>query len=91
MNLRKYLIPTLSLFFVVLSCRDDEETFDIVPDRDRQEVYDENEEEILTYFETHFFNEEDFDFADATNPANNDLQLYQILFLQIMEHKIKHL
>ena len=72
MNLRKYLIPTLSLFFVVLSCRDDEETFDIVPDRDRQEVYDENEEEILTYFETHFFNEEDFDFADATNPANND-------------------
>ena len=72
MNLRKFLIPTLSLFFVAFSCKDDDETFIAVPDRDRQEVYDENDEEIQTYFETHFFNYEEFDFTDATNPANDD-------------------
>ncbi|WP_299251912.1 hypothetical protein [uncultured Lacinutrix sp.] len=75
MNLRKFLIPTLSLFFVVFSCTDEED--DIVPiaTRERQEVYDENEEDILTYFETHFFNYEDFDFADANNPANNEFTI----------------
>ncbi|MEJ6791355.1 MAG: hypothetical protein QNK89_01070 [Lacinutrix sp.] len=72
MNLRKFLIPILSLFFVAFSCREDDESFETFTDRDRQEVYDENEEEILTYLESHFFNYEDFDFADATNPINNN-------------------
>ncbi|WP_052158169.1 FKBP-type peptidyl-prolyl cis-trans isomerase [Lacinutrix jangbogonensis] len=75
MNLRKFLIPTLSLFFIAFSCKDDEPEFEIIPDRDRQEVYDENDIEIQTYLETHFFNYEDFDFSDATNPANNDFNL----------------
>lgn len=75
MNLRKFLIPILSLFFVVSSCRDDEEEFVPVPDRDRQEVADENDAEMLAYFETHFFNYEDFDFTNATNPANDDFSI----------------
>ena len=75
MNLRKFLIPILSLFFVVSSCRDDEEEFVPVPDRDRQEVADENDAEMLAYFETHFFNYEDFDFTNATNPVNDDFTI----------------
>jgi hypothetical protein len=75
MNLRKFLIPTLSLFFVAFSCKDDEPEFEAVPERDRQEVSDENEEEILTYFETHFFNYEDYDFSNDDNPSNNEFTL----------------
>lgn len=76
MKLRKFLIPTLSLFFIVFSCKDDDlESFEAVPARDRQEVYDENEEEILTYFETHFFNYEDFDFSNASNTANDEFTI----------------
>lgn len=72
MNLRKFLIPILSLFFVISSCKDDEPGFEAIPLRDFQEVNDENEIEIQTYLETHFFNYEDFDFTDATNPSNDD-------------------
>ena len=75
MNLRKFLIPIISLFFVAFSCKDDDPEFEAVPDRDRQEVYDENDIEIQTYFETHFFNYEAFDFTDATNPANDDFSV----------------
>lgn len=73
MNLRKFLIPTLSLLLIAFSCKDDDaDDFVAIPDRDRQEVYDENEIEIQTYFETHFFNYDDFDFVNDTNPANNE-------------------
>lgn len=75
MNLRKFLIPTLSLFFVAFSCKVDETVYQSTPPRDRQEVYDENEVEIQTYLETHFFNYEDFDFTDDTNPANDEFTL----------------
>jgi hypothetical protein len=62
MNLRKLILPILSLYVVVLSCnKDDEDIFQPIPDRDRQEVYDENLIEIETYLETHFYNYEEFD------------------------------
>ena len=73
MNLRKFLIPILSLFFIAFSCKDDDDGDILVAElRDSQEVSDENDEEILTYLDTHFFNYEDFDFADASNPANDE-------------------
>ncbi|WP_055435311.1 FKBP-type peptidyl-prolyl cis-trans isomerase [Lacinutrix algicola] len=76
MNLRKFLIPTLSILFVGFSCgSDDDAGFETIAIRDRQEVYDENEEEIIAYFETHFFNYEDFDFTDAANPSNNEFSV----------------
>lgn len=76
MNLRKFLIPTLLLFFITFSCRkDDELEFESIPERERQEVSDENEIEIQTYLETHFFNSGDFDFTNASNPANDDFTL----------------
>lgn len=76
MNLRKFLFPTLSLFFIVFSCKDDDaEEFPTIPLRDRQEVYDENIAEIVSYLETHFFNEEDFDFDNATNPDNDQFTI----------------
>ncbi|APY00590.1 FKBP-type peptidyl-prolyl cis-trans isomerase [Lacinutrix venerupis] len=73
MKLRKFLFPILSLLLVTFSCNDDDtEEFVIVELRDSQEVYEENLIEIQTYLETHYFNYEDFDFTDNTNPANND-------------------
>ncbi|WP_290696830.1 hypothetical protein [Lacinutrix sp.] len=73
MNLRKFLIPILTLLLITFSCKDDDlEDFIAVPDRDRDEVNDENDAEIRSYLDTHFFNYEDFDFSDATNPANNE-------------------
>ncbi|WP_452224333.1 FKBP-type peptidyl-prolyl cis-trans isomerase [Lacinutrix chionoecetis] len=73
MNLRKFLIPTLYLLLFAFSCNnDDDASFTPIPDRDRQEVYDENIIEIETYLETHFFNYEDFDFTNANNPANDE-------------------
>jgi len=71
MNLRKLILPILSISFVVLSCKDDEEPFEPVPVRDRQEVYDENLIEIEEYLATHFFNYEDYDFANPYSAAND--------------------
>lgn len=76
MNLRKLFIPVLSIVLVCFSCGPDDETeFQSVPVRDKQEVYDENEIDIQSYFETHFINYDDFDFADSTNPANDEYTL----------------
>ncbi|WP_052503402.1 FKBP-type peptidyl-prolyl cis-trans isomerase [Lacinutrix sp. Hel_I_90] len=72
MNLRKLILPVLSLILVVLSCKkDDEDVFQAIPDRDRQEVYDENLIEIEEYLATHFFNYEDFDEANPYSEAND--------------------
>lgn len=69
MNLRKLLTPILLLFLVILSCKsDDDETF-IEPPRDRQEVYNEDIEEIEKYLNEHTFNYEDF----LANPLYSDL------------------
>jgi len=76
MNLRKLFIPILSIVLVCLSCSPDDETeFTPVPLRNKLEVYNENVIEIKDFLETHFFNYDDFDFTDATNPLNNEFTI----------------
>ena len=83
MNLRKLLIPILLLFITISSCKDDDDIV-VTPDRDRQEVYDEDIVEILEYLETHTFNYNEFaenaaysDFSTtpATITENDDFEL----------------
>lgn len=72
MNLRKLILPILSLSLIILSCGDDdEEDFTSVEVRDSQEVLDENIIEIDTYLTTHFFNYEDFDETNPYSAAND--------------------
>ncbi|WAC02012.1 hypothetical protein N7U66_19655 [Lacinutrix neustonica] len=76
MNLRKLILPILSLCLVVLSCKkDDDAPIEAPALRDRQEVYDENLVEIETYLETHFYNYEAFDFADPYSQANDTFSI----------------
>lgn len=71
MNLRKSLIPILLLFIVILSCKPDDNEVAAIPDRDRQEVYDEDIIEIQEYLSTHSFNYETF----AENDAYSDFSI----------------
>lgn len=74
MNLRKLTLATLSLVLLSFSCnRDDDQV--IVPDRDRQEVYDEDIVEIEEYLSTHFYNYEDFDETNPYSLANDEFEL----------------
>jgi len=72
MNLRKFIIPILSLLFICFSCKPDDDEVAFLQLRDRQEVYDENILEIESYLDTHFFNYEDFDETDLYSDANDD-------------------
>lgn len=72
MNLRKLILPILSLSLVFQSCKkDDDAPVDPFPNRDMQEVYDENLLEIETFLETHFYNYEAFDFTDPYSQVND--------------------
>ncbi|WP_299891793.1 hypothetical protein [uncultured Lacinutrix sp.] len=71
MNVRKFLTPILLLSIVIISCKPDDDAVSQTPDRDRQEVYDENIIEIEEYLSTHFFNYEDF----ALNAAYSDFSM----------------
>ncbi len=74
MNLRKLILASLSILLLTVSCRrDDDQT--IVPDRDRQEVYDENIMEIEEYLSTHFYNYDEFDAANPYSLANDQFEL----------------
>jgi len=70
----KILATSILCFgLVILSCKkdDDENVPDVVPPRDRQEVYDENIVDIVEYLETHFYNYEEFE----QNPTYSDLSV----------------
>lgn len=73
MKFRNLATATLCLGLVVLSCKkeDDENVPDVVPPRDRQEVYAENIFEIEEYLATHFYNYEEFE----QNPIYSDLSV----------------
>lgn len=72
MNIKNFTLSVLSLFFVMTSCKPNDDEIDLVPLRDEAEVYQENLEEIETYLETHFFNYDEFNFQDIDAPENDD-------------------
>ena len=75
MNLRKITVLFLGLFIVMTSCDNDDDAVTTVPLRDATEVYVENLAEIEEFLETHFFNYEDFDFADPYSPQNDTFKV----------------
>ncbi|MAM22115.1 MAG: hypothetical protein CL817_00090 [Croceibacter sp.] len=62
MKMNKILLPAILVLAVLVSCNDDDtEDFVPVPDRDRAEVDAEDQLELQTYLETHFYNYEEFE------------------------------
>ena len=74
MNFRKLTLATLSLVLLSFSCNNDDDQV-IIPDRDRQEVYDEDIIEIEEYLSTHFYNYEEFNANPAYSLANDEFEL----------------
>lgn len=77
MNFRKicYILPITALIIFACNNDDDQNSNTTVPDRDRAEVYAEDIEEIEEYLRTHFYNYEDFDFSNPTDPANDNFEI----------------
>lgn len=76
MKIRKIIIFLITLPIIINSCNnDDDGGSTITPPRDRQEVYDEDLVKIEDYLATHFYNYEDFDFANPYSEANDSFQL----------------
>ncbi|MDX1277432.1 FKBP-type peptidyl-prolyl cis-trans isomerase [Oceanihabitans sediminis] len=86
MNLRKIIFTIFTVFLVLVSCKDDDDKVEIVPPRDRTEVYAEDLEEIETFLQTHYFNYDEFDFSDPYSPANDN---YEIVFGKIEDDPTK--
>jgi len=61
MNIKRFLLLTLT-FMAIWSCKkDDGDDFEVIPPRLLSEVTAENDAEILAYLKTHFYNYEDFE------------------------------
>lgn len=76
MNLRKLILLFIGLVVIISSCNnDDDDMFEPIPDRPRDEVYEEDIVEIEDYLRTHFFNYEDFDLDNPESPANDGVEI----------------
>jgi len=76
MNIKNFILSVLSLFFIVVSCKkNDDDGIELIPLRDEAEVYEENIIEIEEYLDSHSFNYEDFDFDTPNSPANDNFVL----------------
>ena len=75
MNIKNFTISVLSLFFIITSCKSDDDEIELIPLRDEAEVYGEDIEEIEAYLDTHTFNYEEFDFTDTYGAANDNFVL----------------
>lgn len=60
MRLNKFLLIGLAAF-LVFSCNKDDDGIETVPPRDRGEVALEDDQEIIEYLSTHFYNYEEFE------------------------------
>lgn len=78
MKLRKLPLAILSIFFIVafvVSCNNDDDESNVIPDRDRTEVYNEDIAEIEMFLQTHFYNYEEFDSGNPYSEANDTFQI----------------
>lgn len=75
MNLRKISILSLGFFVLFISCNNEDDSVTSIPLRDPTEVYVENLAEIEEFLETHFYNYEDFDFADPYSVVNDNFKI----------------
>ncbi len=76
MNIKNFTLSVLSLFFVITSCRnDDDDDIQPIPLRNEAEVYGEDLIEIEEYLSSHFFNYDEFDFNAPYSAANDSFIL----------------
>lgn len=75
MKIRKIAIFFITLSIIVISCKNDDDSSNVTPPRDRQEVYEEDIVKIEDYLSTHFYNYEDFDFDNPYSEANDSFQI----------------
>ncbi|WP_353779547.1 hypothetical protein [Winogradskyella sp. 3972H.M.0a.05] len=61
MYLKKYVPVVLGLLLVVASCQPDDGNFQVAPERDRTEQQVVDNDSLLGYFETHYYNASTFD------------------------------
>jgi len=80
MSLRKISFLILSLVLVFLACKKDDDSDDIVlvEPEDRTEQQAKDNDSLIDYFETHYFNASDFE-GDATNLNIDDLVITELL------------
>ncbi|NIK92949.1 hypothetical protein GZ212_12370 [Mangrovimonas sp. CR14] len=75
MKLRKISLTSICLLLVLAACKKDDESYTTIPDRDRQEVYDEDLIKIEEFLATHFYNYDEFDFDNPYSEANDNFQI----------------
>ena len=62
MRLNRFFLTGLLIAVTVMSCKDDDDNNqEMIPDRDRDEVEQEDQEALAEYLDTHFYNYEDFE------------------------------
>lgn len=61
MRLNRFFLTSLLLAVTMVSCKDDDDQPEAIPDRDRNEVEQEDQEALAEYLDTHFYNYEDFE------------------------------
>lgn len=75
MNIKNFTLSVLSLFFIITSCKKDDDDIQLVELRDETEVYQENLAGIEDYLRSHTFNYEEFDFSNPYSAANDSFIL----------------
>jgi len=76
MNIKKFTLSVLSLFFIIASCKkDDDDGIESIPIRDEAEVYGEDIIKIEDYLSSHSFNYEEFNFNEPYSPDNDNFNL----------------
>lgn len=80
MSLRKISFLILSLVLVFSACKKDDDSDDVVlvEQEDRTEQQAKDNDSLVKYFKTHYFNASDFG-ADNTNPNIDDLVITELL------------
>lgn len=62
MRLNRFFLTSLLIAVTVVSCKDDDnDQPEAIPDRDHDEVEQEDQEALAEYLDTHFYNYEDFE------------------------------
>lgn len=79
MKFKYYLLALLSISLMFNACKSDDDDDDTEPinvvDRAEQQVID--NDSLIGYFETHYYNSGDF--VGSTNPSMNDLVITELL------------
>lgn len=75
MKIIKQLFVLLCIASSLYACKSDDNDPTSVPPRDRGEQQITDNDSIIAFLETHFYNYDEFDFTDVTSAANDNFQI----------------